>query len=232
MIGSLSISLSPKMALDALAAAGHPVVRIVVDRLEDLSSEMFRAEVAVAAASAALHIHPFNQPDVQLAKQLAAEAMAGVLDSEEISETGAEDADALAATVGSLLGLLGNDDFFAIQAFVAPTAETEAALQRIRHSVRDRFRVATTVGFGPRFLHSTGQLHKGGANQGVFLQIVDHFSPRLDVPTTEYDFGSLIAAQADGDHRALVDTERRVVRVCLGDDVLGGLANLEAAVGA
>jgi len=219
-------------ALDALAAVGQPVVRIVVDRLEDLSSEMFRAEVAVAAASATLHIHPFNQPDVQLAKKLASEAMAGTLESGEIPESVAEDADALATTVGSFLGLLGEGDFLAIQAFVAPTAEVEAALQRIRHSVRDRFRVATTLGFGPRFLHSTGQLHKGGANAGVFLQIVDHFSPLVEVPTTGYDFGSLIAAQADGDHRALVDGGRRVVRVCLGDDVPGGLANLEAAVGA
>jgi len=219
-------------ALNALADAGHPVVRIVVDRLEDLSAEMFRAEVAVAAASAVLHVHPFNQPNVQLAKQLASDAMAGALESEEIAETGAEDGEALTVTVGSLLGLLGKGDFFAIQAFVAPTIEAEAVLQRIRHSVRDRFRVATTVGFGPRFLHSTGQLHKGGANQGVFLQIVDHFSPRLDVPTTEYDFGSLVAAQADGDYRALVDSGRRVVRVCLGADVPGGLAILESAVGA
>ncbi len=219
-------------ALETLEAAGHPVVRIVVDRVEDVSSEMFRAEVAIAAVGAALRIHPFNQPNVQLAKELAKQAMAGTLDIDEIPETGAEDAAALAATVGPLLEGLDDGDFFAIQAFIAPTPESEAALQRVRHAVRDRFRVATTLGFGPRFLHSTGQLHKGGANTGVFLQVVDHFSPQLEVPTTDYTFGALIAGQADGDHQALVDTERRVVRVCLGDDVAGGLANLEGAVGA
>jgi len=218
-------------ALDALETAGHPVIRIIVDRLEDLSSEMFRAEVAVAAASSVLHIHPFNQPNVQLAKQLAKQAMDGTVDIGEILETGAEDAEAVTAAVESLLTGLGVGDFFAIQAFIAPTPEVEAALQRIRHAVRDRHRVATTLGFGPRFLHSTGQLHKGGANTGVFLQIVDHFSPKVEVPNTDYTFGELIAAQVDGDHQALVDTDRRVMRVCLGDDVAGGLANLEGAVG-
>lgn len=218
-------------ALDALETAGHPVIRIVVDRLEDLSSEMFRAEVATAAASSVLHIHPFNQPNVQLAKQLAKQAMDGTIDIGQIAETGAGDAEAVAATIESLLAGLGSGDFFAIQAFVAPTPEVEAALQRIRHAVRDRHRVATTLGFGPRFLHSTGQLHKGGANTGVFLQIVDHFSPKVEVPNTDYTFGALIAAQADGDHQALVDTDRRVIRVCLDDDVAGGLANLESAVG-
>ena len=218
-------------ALDALEAAGHPVIRVVVDLLEDLSSEMFRAEVAIAVASSVLHIHPFNQPNVQLAKQLAKQAMDGTVDVGEISETGAEDAEAVVATVESLLTGLGTGDFFAIQAFIAPTPEAEASLQRIRHAVRDRHQVATTFGFGPRFLHSTGQLHKGGANTGVFLQIVDHFSPQVEVPGTDYTFGALIAAQADGDHQALVDNDRRVVRVCLGDDVPGGLANLEDAVG-
>jgi len=220
------------MALDALETAGHPVIRITVDRLEDLSSEMFRAEVAIAAASSVLHIHPFNQPNVQLAKQLTKQAMDGTVDiGGGISETGAEDAEAVAATIETLLTGLGVGDFFAIQAFIAPTPENQATLQRIRHAVRDLHRVATTLGFGPRFLHSTGQLHKGGANTGVFLQIVDHFSPRVEVPGTDYTFGALIAAQADGDHQALVDSDRRVVRVCLGDDVAGGLANLEGAVG-
>ncbi len=220
------------VGLDALEAAGHPVVRIVVDRLEDLSSEMFRAEVGIATASAALHIHPFNQPNVQLAKELTNKAMSGTLDIGYIPETDAEDAEALAAAVGPFLERLGEGDFFAVQAFIAQTPETEAALQRIRHAVRDRFRVATTLGFGPRFLHSTGQLHKGGTNTGVFLQIVDHFSPQIEVPTTDYTFGTLIAAQADGDYTALVDTGRRVVRVRLGDDVAVGLVNLEGAIGA
>lgn len=219
-------------ALDALVDAGHPVIRIAVDRIEDLTSEMFRAEMAVAAAGAVLHIHPFNQPNVQLAKALAKEAMAGALDVGRVPEIGAEDVNGLREALAETVARIGSGDYVALQAFIAPTPEVEAALQRIRHLVRDRFRVATTLGFGPRFLHSTGQLHKGGANTGVFVQIVDHFAPKVDVPTTDYAFGALIAGQADGDYQALVDTGRRVVRVCLGDDVDGGLHNLESAVGA
>jgi transaldolase/glucose-6-phosphate isomerase len=218
-------------ALDALEAAGHPVVRIVIDRIEDLTSEMFRAEVAVAAAGAVLRIHPFNQPDVQLAKELARQAMAGELDVVDIPEVRAGDREALADAVMPFLDGLGEGDYLGIQAFIAPTADAATALERIRLRVRDDRRVATTVGFGPRFLHSTGQLHKGGADNGVFLQIVDHFSPEVSVPGTDYTFGTLIAGQADGDYQALVDTGRRVIRVCLGDDVSGGLANLEAMLG-
>jgi len=219
-----------RAALDALEAAGHPVVRIEIDEIADLTSEMFRAEMAVAAAGAVLGIHPFNQPNVQLAKELARRAMDGELDAGPIPETGAEDAAALADTVDGLLETLEAGDYLAIQAFIAPDPAVDEALQRFRHAVRDRHRVATTLGFGPRFLHSTGQLHKGGANNGVFLQIVDHFNPEVSVPGSEFTFGQLIAGQADGDYQALTNGGRTVVRVCLGDDVAGGLASLVASV--
>jgi transaldolase/glucose-6-phosphate isomerase len=217
--------------LDGLEAAGHPVARIEIDRIEDLASEMYRAEFAVAAAGAILGIHPFNQPDVQRAKELARQAMAGEVDGETIAESPADDAEGLEQSIAETLGQLDGGDYLAIQAFIAPTPEVTDSLQRIRTIVRDRYRVATTVGFGPRFLHSTGQLHKGGANNGIFLQIVDHFGPEIAVPGSEYTFGALIAGQADGDFRALTAAGRRVVRICLGDDVPGGLAALEAAVG-
>jgi transaldolase / glucose-6-phosphate isomerase len=217
-------------ALDALAAAGEPVVRIVVDQLADLASEMYRFEVAIAAAGAMLRIHPFNQPDVQRAKVLAQQAMAGESPGEEIPEVGAEDPVALTAAMAEFLGQIGPGDFLGIQAFLDPTPETASSLQAARHTAQARLGVATTVGFGPRFLHSAGQLHKGGANNGVFLQVVHHFTPEVAVPGSVFSFGALIGAQADGDFRALSGAGRRVVRVCLGDDVESGLANLQAAL--
>jgi transaldolase/glucose-6-phosphate isomerase len=216
--------------LDALAAAGQPVIRIVVDQLSDLASEMYRFEVAIAAAGAALRIHPFNQPDVQRAKLLAQQAMESKGSEDVIAEVGAEDPAALASALAEFLSQAGAGDFVGFQAFLDPSSDTEVALQAARLMVRDRLGVATTLGFGPRFLHSTGQLHKGGANNGVFLQIVHHFTPEVAVPGADYSFGALIAAQADGDYRALSDADRRVMRICLGDDVAGGLANLQAAL--
>ena len=215
--------------MSTMEAAGHPVIRIVVDRPEALAGEMYRAEIATAMAGSVLGIHPFDQPDVQAAKVLANQAMAGQLDAGAIDEVPA-DGPGLEAAVDRLLEAVTPGDYLALQAFLPATGNTTAALQRIRHLARDRLGVATTLGFGPRFLHSTGQLHKGGPNTGVFLQIVDHPGPHLDVPGQGYTFGALIAGQADGDHQALTAAGRRVMRVCLGDDVPGGLAALERAL--
>ena len=132
--------------------------------------------------------------------------------------------------MAEFLSQIGSGDFLGIQAFLDPKPETASSLQAARHTMQARLGVATTLGFGPRFLHSTGQLHKGGANNGAFLQIVHHFTPEVAVPGSDYSFGALIGAQADGDYRALTGAGRRVVRVCLGDDVAGGLANLQAAL--
>ena len=218
-------------AVTALEGAGHPVARFTLrDRL-DLAAEMYSSEIAVAMAGSVLRIHPFDQPDVQLAKELARQAMAGELEGGAIPETPADDPAALNAAFPAFLEQARPGDYLAIQAFLAPGAETTDRLQQIRHRLRDRLKLATTLGYGPRFLHSTGQLHKGGPATGLFLQIVDHAAPDRDVPGSDYSFARLVAAQADGDYQALAATGRPVLRVCLGDDVPGGLAALEQSLG-
>lgn len=221
--------VAQRAAVELLEFAGFPVVRIVLDDPADLAAEMYRAEVAVALAGSVLGIHPFNQPDVQMAKKLAQEAIDGTLDAVEIPEIWAEK-EGFAAEIRHFLDDAEPGSFVALQAFIEPTREAEVALQDIRHSIRGRLGVATTVGFGPRFLHSTGQFHKGGTNSGLFLQITDHPGPELPVPGSELTFARLISGQADGDHQALTDADRRVLRVCLGDDVAGGLEALAVAL--
>jgi transaldolase/glucose-6-phosphate isomerase len=218
-------------ALDALEAAGHPVIRIVVDEPEDLASEMFRFELATAAAGAVLGINPFDQPDVQRAKELARQAMEGKLDAGAIPTTPAADGERLAAAVSDLIASVGAGDYLALQAFIAPDTDASRCLQRIRMRLRDRLGIATTLGFGPRFLHSTGQFHKGGPNSGVFVQIVDEPEQDLEIPGRGDTFGTLVAGQADGDYQALADAGRRVVRISLGNDATAGLSALAEAVG-
>jgi transaldolase/glucose-6-phosphate isomerase len=219
-------------ALRELENAGHPVARITLRDRYDLAAEMFRAEMATAAAGAVLGIHPFNQPDVQLAKTLAQEAMEGSGDeSEPPAEVGTGDPAALTAAVARWLSSIGPRDYLAIQAYLPMDASVEPVLRSIRAAVQHRFRIATTVGYGPRFLHSTGQLHKGGPPSGVFLQVVDQPDLDLDVPETDYSFGRLIAAQSVGDYQALRQRNRRVLRVNLGNNRSQGLAILQAALG-
>jgi len=215
----------------ALEANGHPVARIDLGDKSDLGQEFFRWEMAVAAAGAVIGIHPFNQPDVQLAKDLAKKAMAdnaggkkrGAMVKEEVS---ASDPAALQRAVSSWLGKSKARDYVAVQAYLNPTPEHSATLQVMRASLRDRLRLATTFGYGPRFLHSTGQLHKGGPNSALVLQIVDQPADSLAVPETNYTFDALIRAQAVGDFTALKQRRRRVLRVNLGSDSENGLSQL------
>ena len=220
---------APLPSLDALQAAGHPVVRTMLPSVAHLGGEMWRNEVAVALAGAVLGVNPFDQPDVERAKTLAREAMEGGDAGPAIAATAPDD-DTFDASIAALLGSLDPGGYLALQAFLPPGPSTAGRLETVRHLVRDARRVATTTGFGPRFLHSTGQLHKGGPDGGAFLQIVDGGGPHLPVPGTDFDFGRLIAAQADGDHRALTEAGRTVLRVRL-DDVATGLKALEQAVG-
>src|SRR5918996_833971 len=220
----------------ALEANGHPVARIDLGEKQDLGQEFFRWEIAVAAAGAAMGIHPFNQPDVQLAKDLAKKAMGdnadgkkgGVRVKEEVSIL---DRSALHQAVSSWLAKSKARDYVVIQAYLNPTPQHTAILQAIGRSLRDRLRLATTLGYGPRFLHSTGQLHKGGPNSVLVLQIVDQPADNLVVPETNYTFDSLIQAQALGDFTALKQRRRRVLRVNLEGDTAGGLRSLADALG-
>jgi transaldolase/glucose-6-phosphate isomerase len=214
--------------IDRAEEAGHPVIRIMLDEKEDLAREMFGWEVAVAVAGAVLGINPFNQPDVQLAKDFARKAMAGELEegSDRVDEVRIEHADVFAGALDRWVASVSAGDYIAIQAYLALSEESAKRLQQIRGVLRDRYRLATTLGYGPRFLHSTGQLHKGGPNTGLFLQLVDEPSGELPVPETEYDFGALIAAQALGDYQALKQRGRRVLRLNFGADPEAGLAAL------
>jgi glucose-6-phosphate isomerase len=201
----LFVASGDRTELGALERAGHPVVRLPFAGTRDLGGEFVRWEVATAVAGHVLGINPFDQPNVQEAKDATAE----VLGSGEVEAPATDDPAALLEGVGP-------GDYVAILAYLDRTTETDAALQRVRLAIRDRHRVATTVGYGPRFLHSTGQLHKGGPAEGVFLQVVDAGrTVDVAIPGADYSFGALIDAQALGDLRALRDRGRRVARMTL-----------------
>ncbi len=218
----------------AVAAAGHPVIRIAAASPLDLGQEFFRWELAVAAAGAVLGIQPFDQPDVQLAKDMARRAMQGGLATRDVPEAHA-DAAAWPEVLGGWLAGARAGDYIAILAFLAPTAANARGLARLRAALGQRTGLPTTLGFGPRFLHSTGQLHKGGSDNGLFLQLVDTpaESGDLEVPGAGFSFGQLIAAQAAGDAMALRQRGRRVVRLTVGEDGAGGLEEVvRSAAGA
>jgi transaldolase/glucose-6-phosphate isomerase len=216
----------------ALQANGHPVLRIDLRDKSDLGQEFFRWEVAVAAAGAAIGIHPFNQPDVQLAKDLAKKAMSesGKSGAKIKEEVVTADAAALSQALSTWIGKKKARDYVAVHAYIQPSSENVKNLQNICAALQERLGAATTLGFGPRFLHSTGQLHKGGPNSVLVLQIIDRPSENLAVPETNYTFDSLIQAQALGDLAALKQRRRRVLRVNLGEDTAAGLQSLLGAL--
>lgn len=218
----------------SLEESGQPVIRIRLADGWDLGREMFRWEVAVAAAGAALGVQPFDQPDVELAKDLARKAMTEIQPKEQAGPPGedavAADADSLAQAVSGWLAQAQPKGYVALQAYLHPDEETIRSLRDLRRAVLRKTGLATTLGFGPRFLHSTGQFHKGGPNEGLFLQLLDDPAPDLSVPETDYTFGRLIHGQALGDARALEQKGRRVLRVNLKRDVAGGLERLRRAI--
>jgi transaldolase / glucose-6-phosphate isomerase len=235
----------------ALEKAGQPVVKIAVSDIYSLGQEFFRWEIATAVAGSILGINAFNQPDVEaskiVTKQLTSEYESkGSLPAEKpiVDEGGfklftdEKNAAELAKAAGTSsegqlkhylrahLARLGAGDYFAVLAYVEMNAEHESLLQALRMTVRDHKRVATCLGFGPRFLHSTGQAYKGGPNSGVFLQITCDDAQDLPVPDQKYTFGIVKAAQARGDFQVLADRKRRALRVHLGSDVKAGLVKL------
>lgn len=217
--------------LEKLEDMEHPVIRIRLDDAYDLGQEIFLWEIGVASAGAILGIHPFNQPDVQLAKELAKQAMSERSDGENKDKRGegieVNDKPILAEELKSWINQAQKGDYLGIQAYLAPNPATTEALQSIRHALLKKTRLATTLGYGPRFLHSTGQLHKGGPNSGLFLQLVDEPEQDIAVPETDFTFGALIRAQARGDLDALRQRDRRVIRVNLSQDVQSGLHLVE-----
>jgi transaldolase/glucose-6-phosphate isomerase len=193
-------------ALTALAGAGHPVVVLGgVEEFCDLGGQVLLWEMATALAGALLGIQPFDQPDVAAAKAATAKVLGG--DVPEIGDTPLE----------QLTGAVRPGEYLALQAFVDPGSPVVPAIQRARMVLRDRLKVATTVGLGPRFLHSTGQLHKGGPDTGMFVQVVGDDPEDLPIPGAGYGFSMLKRAQADGDLLALADRGRHAGRVRLDD---------------
>jgi transaldolase/glucose-6-phosphate isomerase len=239
-------------AVAALERAGFPVVRIDVADPSDLAQEFFRWEVATAVAGAILGVNPFDQPDVEAAKVVARRMMAAydetgalppelpVLDGEGlrlfVDPAGAQQLAAAAreqTPAGWLkahLSRLGKGDYLSLNAFLEMSPQNQAVLQEIREAVRASSHDATTLGFGPRFLHSTGQLHKGGPGSGVFLVITADDAERVAIPGRRADFGVLARAQARGDQEVLAERGRRVLRVHLGADVKAGLSTLRRLV--
>ncbi|MFL6304759.1 MAG: bifunctional transaldolase/phosoglucose isomerase [Candidatus Sulfotelmatobacter sp.] len=238
--------------VDVLEKAGQPVVRITMPDIYDLGAEFFRWEIATAVAGAIIGINAFNQPDVEASK-LATRSLTseyektGSLPSEkpffedsgiklfsdekntaELAKVAPDKS--LAGYLKAHLSRIKAGDYFAVLGYLQMNAEHEQALQEMRHAVRDSKHVATCLGFGPRFLHSTGQAYKGGPNTGVFLQITCDDSVQLPVPGQKYTFGIVKAAQARGDFQVLAERGRRALRVHLAGDLKAGLARLQSAV--
>jgi transaldolase/glucose-6-phosphate isomerase len=242
-----------KQKLDTLRAAGHPIIEIALADIYDLGQEFFRWEIATAVAGSILKINPFNQPDVEASKIVTRQLTEAYEKTGKLPEeapifdeggiklfTDERNATALNKLVGndrSLAGFLrahlsqlAAGDYLALLAYIEMNAGHEETLQAMRHAVRDRKHVATCLGFGPRFLHSTGQAYKGGPNTGVFLQITCDDATDVLVPGQKYTFGTVKAAQARGDFQVLADRQRRALRVHLPKDVDAGLESLGRAV--
>ena len=249
----LRLESKPSKAQDAAVAAlekaGHPVVRITLPSTYNLGQEFFRWEIATAVAGSIIGINAFNQPDVEASKietkKLTSQyETTGSLPPESafFEEKGiklfADEKNAAALKGGAKLAdvlkthlsRLGAGDYFAVLGYITMNPANEKTLQTIRHAVRDKKKVATVLGFGPRFLHSTGQAYKGGPNSGVFLQITCDDAKDLPVPGQKYTFGVVKVAQARGDFAVLAERGRRAVRVHLGKNLKSGLATLTKAV--
>jgi len=233
-------------AVTALERAGHPVVRISVPNIYNLGQEFFRWEIATAVAGSIIGIDAFNQPDVEASKietkkltseyeqkgQLPPEtpffeANGIKLYADEKNTAALKGGSTLAAVLQAHLSRIHDGDYFGVLGYITMNAVNEAAMQKIRLAVRDKKRVATVLGFGPRFLHSTGQAYKGGPNSGVFLQITCDDAVDLPVPGQKYTFGVVKAAQARGDFAVLNERGRRALRVHLGKNVFKDLAKLD-----
>ncbi|MCZ6874351.1 MAG: bifunctional transaldolase/phosoglucose isomerase [bacterium] len=231
--------------LDTLAEAGHPVVRIVMHDVLDLGGEFLRWELATATAGVVLGLNPFDEPNVAEGKTNTTELLKEwqqhgrwdekpVLQEGEVSVfCGLTESSVSNQSYASISNLLATfidtaaaPDYMALLAYFMRTEERHQAMQKLRLMLRDRRRVATTVGYGPRYLHSTGQLHKGGANSGVFLLLTADTPQDLSIPDASYGFATLQRAQALGDFRSLNARGRRVIRLHLGQDIEGGLQKL------
>ena len=243
--------------LALLEDRGHPVIRLDVGDLYDLGAEFFRWELATAVAGTLLEVNPFDQPDVEASKlatrrlttayetsgslpvdvpvlrdrDAGIDLFARPEDLTALGGAGSSDRSRLEAVVRAHVSRLEAGDYFAVLAYVEMSDAHVASLQRLRTRVRAHSGNATCVGFGPRFLHSTGQLHKGGPNTGVFLQITCDDNRDIEVPGRSCTFGAVKAAQAQGDLAVLAERGRRVLRLHVTGNVGEGLERVAEVVG-
>ena len=235
-------------SLAALAASGHPVAALKINDLYEQGGQFFLWELATAIAGYFMGINPFDQPNVEAAKvrarqMFAVYQMTGSLvqakaDLQEggISAYGV-DSDSLKEALDTFLGQARRGDYIAIQAFLPPRADLSTALVGLRGRLSQRSRLATTLGYGPRFLHSTGQLHKGDGGNGLFIQLTNSSIVDADIPdelstaTSTMSFGVLKLAQALGDQQALVDAGRRVLRLHIEGELADGIQQIQSALG-
>jgi transaldolase/glucose-6-phosphate isomerase len=206
----------------------HPALQRPLADKNHLAAEMMTAEIATAVAGMVLGVHPFNQPDVELAKQRARQVLEGEPGRADLVDIFSP---VLSDLLDDLMASIRPEDYVGIHAYLPMDPAAEAALTKLRYKIGNRAGNATTVGFGPRFLHSTGQLHKGGPNTGVFLQLVDTPMDDVPIPETDLTFGRLIASQALGDYLALKERGRRIMRIDLGPNRARGLATVVDAIG-
>ncbi|MEO5617408.1 MAG: hypothetical protein ABIS67_06525 [Candidatus Eisenbacteria bacterium] len=247
------LATETESALTALGAAGHPVLRWTIPSLLSIGAEFLRWEIATATACTVLGVDPFDEPNVTEAKTATQAVLQRYLTKGAfdpvvpVASAGGSSVEAPAGVAAALRGRAGADprswipallslgrpgDYLALLAYMHRTPERHERLERLRHLLRDASRLATTTGYGPRFLHSTGQLHKGGPNTGLFVQFTCDEGEDLAIPGEHYGFAALRRAQAAGDYEVLVRSERRVIRLHLGQDVEHGLdALIEAVAG-
>jgi glucose-6-phosphate isomerase len=225
-------------SIKELSAKNFPIITIQLNDIYDLAQEFYRWEMATALSGVVLDIHPFNQPNVQLAKTMAIESLDSYKNTGSLPKENARltegnlsfygDVESNNATefIKTFLSKIERSDYIAVNAFIPMTKTNEDILQSFRLKLRDKYKVATTLGFGPRFLHSTGQLHKGGANNGYFIEITSDIDNDLDVPGQGYSYGILVNAQALGDLEALRSKERKVIRINISGKIEEGLSKL------
>ncbi len=215
-------------AMNALRTAGHPVIEIRMRDEYDLGGQFFLWEMATAIAGYVLGVNPFDQPNVEATKKQTRRMLreweaTGKLPTATMSHLDA-------GTLTAFLDSAQAGDYIALQVYAAPTPATDVALSALRTRLRDRYRLATTVGYGPRFLHSTGQLHKGGPNSGLFVQFITDYEHPLSIPGEGLKFSVLKKAQALGDRQALLDAGRRVLTFRLGQEIATEIERLTAAL--
>lgn len=246
LIDAGNLSEDENQKLNALETAGHPVVRRHLDGELDLGAEFFVWEMATAIAGKLLSINPFDQPNVQESKDntnklldefksngalpeqqmIVAEGELKIYGVQHSAQASPGSTQTLTSAVAQHLARVKAGDYVALLAYIQETDAHDELLQAIRTTLRDTLHVATTVGYGPRFLHSTGQLHKGGADNGVFIQLTDDDQTDLRIPGEPYTFGILKQAQALGDFSSLASRNRRAIRLHLGSDAEAGLRKL------